>query len=107
MEKKDIRKLYLEQVEDYCNVIFDDEIPAGVELALDELVEIDPMQYSVTSEKLSDMSLTYSDNGGEIPAYIKRWLEPYKRIHLVGDKRKRYYSGSKRYKQGKRNFRED
>lgn len=106
MEKKDIRKLYLEQVEDYCNVIFD-EIPAGVELALDELVEFDPMQYSVTSEKLSDMSLTYSDNGGSIPKYILHWLEPYKRIHLVGNKEKRFYSGSKRYKQGGRNFKED
>lgn len=106
MEKKDIRKLYLEQVEDYCNVIFD-EIPAGVELALDELVEFDPMQYSVTSEKLSDMSLTYSDNGGAIPKHIQHWLEPYKRIHLVGNKRKRFYSGSKRYKQGGRNFKED
>ncbi|CAG7592121.1 hypothetical protein PEPTYR26121_01499 [Peptoniphilus tyrrelliae] len=106
MEKKDIRKLYLEQVEDYCNVIFD-EIPAGVELALDELVEFDPMQYSLTSEKLSDMSMTYSDNCGDIPKYIRAWLEPYRRIHLVGDKRKRFYSGCKRYKQGGRNFKED
>lgn len=101
MEDKDLRKLYLEQVQDYCNVIFDEEIPAGVALALDELVKIDPMQYSVTSEKLSDMSLTYSDNGGDIPVYIKAWIEPYRRIHLVGNKEKRYYSGSRRYKQGR------
>ena len=106
MEKKDIRKLYLEQVQDYCNVIFD-EIPAGVELALNELVEFDPMQYSLTSEKLSDMSMTYSDNGGDIPKYIRAWLEPYRRIHLVGNKRKRFYSGSRGYIKGRWNTQED
>lgn len=106
MDEVKLRELYLRQVEDYCNVIFD-EVPPGVKLALEELIKYDPMRYSVTSEKLSDMSLTYSDNGGDIPAYIRAWLSPYRRIHLVGNKRKRFYSGSSGYIEGRRSTRED
>lgn len=99
-EKEKLKELYLSQIEDYCNVIFDVEnLPAGVQLALDELINLDPMQFNVTSEKLSDMSMTYADNGGDIPKYILNWLNPYRRIFLVGNKKKRYYSGSSRYKQ--------
>lgn len=100
MDKDKLRELYLAQIEDYCNVIFD-EVPPGVELALGELIEYDPMRYSITSEKLSDMSLTYSDNGGAIPEYIRAWLAPYRRIHLVGNKKKRLYSGSRGYIEGR------
>lgn len=101
MEKEELRKLYLEQIEDFCNVTFDREnLPAGVQLSLDELVELDPSTFNITSEKLSDMSTTYTDSGGSIPGYIQGWLAPYKRLHLVGDKRKRAYSGGRGYKQG-------
>ncbi|CDZ74863.1 hypothetical protein ING2D1G_0704 [Peptoniphilus sp. ING2-D1G] len=96
-EREKLKGLYLSQIEDYCNVIFDVEnFPAGVQLALDELVKVDPMKFNLTSEKLSDMAKTYSDNGGNIPRYILNWLAPYRRIHLAGNKEKRFYSGNKR-----------
>jgi len=90
-----LRPLYKNWIEDYCNVTFDDaSIPGSVSLALDELVKTDPKQYSVTSEKLSDMSITYGSDSGEaggaIPGYILAWLEPYRRVHLL-DKKKRPY----------------
>ena len=99
MTEDKLRELYLKQIEDYCNVIFD-ELPPGAELALEELIKVDPMRYNVTSKKLSDMSMTYADNNGDIPKYIKTWLSPYRRIFLTGNKEKRPYSGSRRYKQG-------
>lgn len=94
-EFKRLRPLYKNWIEDYCNVTFDDaSMPGSVSLALDELVKTDPKQYSVTSEKLSDMSITYGSGSGEaggaIPGYILAWLEPYRRIHLL-DKKKRPY----------------
>lgn len=95
-----LRPLYKNWIEDYCNVTFDDaSMPGSVSLALDELVKTDPKQYSVTSEKLSDMSITYGSTSGEaggaIPAYILAWLEPYRRIHLL-DKKKRPYDDGRR-----------
>ena len=90
MQEK-LEKLYLEQIEDYCNVVFDrDNLPAGVKLALKHLVETDPSDYLKTSEKLSDMSITYSTSGN-LPPYIIRWIAPYCRPYLVGDKRKKQY----------------
>lgn len=98
-KKELLRKLYLEQVEDYCNVYFEDKIPAGVELALNELVKTDPSRFNVASEKLSDMSITYATGGtqgtgaGSIPAYILAWLEPYRRLFLLSKKGKKKYNG--------------
>ncbi len=87
-----IEELYLEQIEDYCNVTFSrDNLPSGVALAIAELVKIDPSSYRVSSESLSDMSVSYSNDGGKMPEYIKGWLAPYRRPHLVGNKKKRPY----------------
>lgn len=93
-----LRPLYKEWVEDYCNVTFEDgKIPASVNMALDELVKTDPKSFNISSEKLSDMSITYiggssgGGNGGGIPLYILAWLEPYRRPFLVSDKRKKSY----------------
>lgn len=89
-----LRILYLEWVEDYCNVLFDkDRLPGSVELALDELVKTDPMKYNIQSQKLSDMSITYGTgtNGGSMPRHILAWLEPYRRMHTL-DKKKRAYN---------------
>lgn len=86
----------MEQIEDYCNVIFDPgNLPAGVSLAIADLIKNDPAEYRKASEKLNDMSITYStSSSGDIPAYILKWIEPYRRPHLAGDKRKRpYYDG--------------
>ena len=97
-EREKLRPLYKEWVEDYCNMTFDDyQIPAAVSLALDELVKTDPKSYNISSEKLSDMSITYGGgasgggNDGGIPKYILAWLEPYRRPFLVSDKRKKPY----------------
>lgn len=93
-----LRPLYKEWVEDYCNVTFEDgKVPAAISLALDELVKTDPKSYNISSEKLSDMSITYGGgtsgggNDGGIPKYILAWLEPYRRPFLVSDKRKKPY----------------
>ena len=87
-----IEKLYLEQIEDYCNVIFDEnDLPGGVALAIADLVENDPSNYRKSSEKLSDMSVTYANTDGKFPEYILGWLAPYRRPHLVGNKTKRPY----------------
>lgn len=97
-EREKLRPLYKEWVEDYCNMIFDDgKVPAAISLALDELVKTDPKSFNISSEKLSDMSITYGGgssgggNGGGIPLYILAWLEPYRRPFLVSDKRKKPY----------------
>lgn len=97
-EREKLRPLYKEWIEDYCNVTFEDgKIPASVNMALDELVKTDPKSFNISSEKLSDMSITYGGgssgggNGGGIPSYILTWLEPYRRPFLVSDKRKKPY----------------
>ena len=91
-----LKEVYLRQIEDYCNVVFNTEdIPSGVLLALNELVKTDPARYNITSEKLSDMSITYNNSANGIPAYIRVWIEPYRRPHLVGNKRKRLYNNGR------------
>lgn len=94
-----LKDLYLKNIEDYCNVTFDSEdMPAGVALALDELIRTDPARYNIASEKLADLQISYNGNGvtGGLPAYIRFWIEPYRRVHLVGDKRKRPYNDGRR-----------
>lgn len=97
-EREKLRPLYKEWVEDYCNMTFDDgKVPAIIDMVLDELVKTDPKSFNISSEKLSDMSITYGGgssgggNGGGIPGYILAWLEPYRRPFLVSDKRKKPY----------------
>ena len=86
-----LEKLYLEQIEDYCNVKFEENnLPAGVNLAIADLIENDPSEYRKTSEKLSDLSITYEATG-TLPTYILNWLEPYRRPFLVGNKKKKHY----------------
>lgn len=86
-----LEELYLEDIEDYCNVIFDREnLPAGIVLAIHRKMSQNPSKYGVTSEKLSDMSITYSD-----AAILERdWtssLAKYTRPHLVSNKNKKPY----------------
>lgn len=95
-DKTRLRALYLEQIEDYCNLSFEKDLPAGVALALDELVKTDPSRFNLTSEKLSDMAVTYSGTSDGLPDYIQAWLNPYRRIYLAGNKRKRPYIANPR-----------
>lgn len=92
----DIRALYLEWIEDYCNVLFDhDALPTGVEMALKQLVDTDPREYRIASEKISDLSISYGSSDGNIPPFILNLLYPYIRPHLVGNKQKRPYIGGR------------
>ena len=86
-----IELLYLEDIEDYCNVTFDkDNLPGGVVLAIHRAMKQEPARYGVTSEKLSDLSKTYGD-ASVLSADWKSSLSKYARPHLVGDKAKRPY----------------
>lgn len=80
MTKEESRVTYFEWIQDYCNNEFDiGDLPGGVRLALDSLVEIEPLSFNVVSEKLSDMSQTFS-NDGNVPKYIFNWLDPYRKV---------------------------
>ena len=80
MTPEQIREAYLEWIERYCNNEFDaEDLPGGIKLALDKLVEVDPLSFNITSEKLSDMGQTFASDGG-IPKFIYHWIGPYKRV---------------------------
>ncbi len=80
MTNDEMRNAYLEWIERYCNNRFKkDKLPGGIKLALNQLVEIDPLDFNITSEKLSDMSQTFA-NDGDIPTFIYKWIDPYKRL---------------------------
>lgn len=80
MTDEELKIAYFEWIEDYCNGEFDiEKLPGGVKLALDNLTELDPLSFNVASEKLSDMSQTFS-NDGDVPKFIYNWLQPYKKV---------------------------
>lgn len=78
------RELYIRWCEDETRNKFDrSKLPAGVERAVNLLVEMDPMEFDVVSEKLSDMSQTYATNEEGIPLKVLRWLKPYYRMRSL------------------------
>lgn len=84
MTPEEIRQAYLEWIEQYCNSIFDkDNLPGGVRLALDQLVTIDPFSFNVVSESLADMSQSFASNDGDIPKYLYKWIDVYKRLRTI------------------------
>lgn len=83
MAKEELKNTYLKWIEDYCNNKFKlSELPAGVQLALDKLVEIDPLSFNLTSERIADLGKTYASTG-DIPIFIYKWLAPYKRVKSI------------------------
>lgn len=83
MTEEEIKLEYFKFIQDYTNNKFDiDDLPGGIKLALNQLIEIDPMSFNVTSEKLSDLSQTFS-NDGNIPKFILNYLNPYRRLKSV------------------------
>lgn len=83
MTPEEIKQAYLEWIEDYSNNKFDkDNLPGGVKLALDNLVKIDPLRLNILSEKIADLSQTYT-NDGNIPQFIYNWIKPYKRVKSI------------------------
>lgn len=100
-KKKRLEGLYLTQIEDYCNIRFKEPYPSGVRLALDNLVEMDPLKFNVSSEKLADMTITYNSSSvaagnGNIPDFILSWIRPYRRPFIVSNKVKKYYDDGRR-----------
>lgn len=91
LTNEEIKEIYIQDIEDYCNVIFDrDNLPAGVKIALMKCMEYDPSNYGIASEQLSDMSQTYK-NTDELIKEIHSSIQKYARLHLAGDKAKRPY----------------
>lgn len=81
MDEKELRKSYLGFIEDETNNKFNkDNLPGGVKISLDLLVKLDPLEFDVVSEKISDMSQTYAVNEDGIPLKVIRWLKPYYRL---------------------------
>lgn len=102
-EKKRLEGLYLMQIEDYCNIRFKEPYPSGIALALENLVELDPLKFNIASEKIADMSITYANSnssasGGSsgLPDFILAWINPYRRPFIMSDKKKKYYDDGRR-----------
>lgn len=80
MTEEQVRQAYLDWIEDFCNNEFDKyNLPGGVKLALDQLVKIDPLDFNIASESMADLSQTFA-NDGDIPKFIYKWIDPYKRL---------------------------
>lgn len=100
-ETERLKKLYLAQIEDYCNISFDAPYPSGIALALENLVKLDPLKFNVTSEKIADMSITYASGGAGggasgIPDFILAWINPYRRPFIMSSKKKKMYDDGRR-----------
>lgn len=90
----DGEKIFLGLIEDYCNVKFDEEnLPAGVKLAIAELSDYNPSSARVSSEKLSDMSISYAVSEKALPLSVINYLAPYRKPYLVGNKARKEYKG--------------
>ena len=81
MNDEELKTAYIEWMQDETNNKFDlESLPAGVKVALDLLIRLDPLEFDITSEKLSDMSQTYATNEDGIPLKVMRWLKPYYKL---------------------------
>lgn len=79
-----LREEYIKWCEDETRNKFDrQDLPAGVRLAVNLLEELDPLEFDVVSEKLSDMSQTFATNEEGIPLKVMRWLRPYYRLRSL------------------------
>lgn len=79
-----LREEYIKWCEDETRNKFDRQgLPAGVNLAVNLLEELDPLEFDVVSEKLSDMSQTFATNEEGIPLKVLRWLRPYYRLRSL------------------------
>ena len=77
----ELKAAYLSFIEDETNNKFNvDKLPGGIKIALDLLVETDPLQYNISSESISDLSQSYAVNDDGIPLKIMRWLKPYYKL---------------------------
>ena len=80
----DLRELYIQWCEDETRNKFDREkLPAGVNLAVDLLEKLDPLDFDVVSESISDLRQTFATNEEGIPLKVMRWLRPYYRLRSI------------------------
>lgn len=83
MTTEELKAAYLEWIEDYTNNRFNESnLPGGVKLALNQLIELDPMMFNISSESIGDLSQSFSNEGG-IPKYIYNWINPYKKLRSL------------------------
>lgn len=76
------RENYLRWIEEYTNNQFDrDNLPGGVALALERLEELHKQNPTVTSERVGDLSRSFSTDG--IPAQVVELLRPYRRLRSI------------------------
>ena len=81
LTREQLKELYFRWCEDETNNTFNkSNPPAGVALAIGLLAELDPLEFDIVSEKLSDMSQTFATNEEGIPLKVLRWLRPYYRM---------------------------
>jgi hypothetical protein len=85
MTPEEIKNCYLFWIKDYCNNDFtvkgEEILPGGVKLALKKLVELDPMDFRVSHESISDLSQSFFSD--DMPAQIKTLLRPYKKVKFI------------------------
>lgn len=80
----DLRELYIQWCEDETRNKFDRaNLPAGVNLAVDLLEKLDPLDFDVVSESISDLRQTFATNEEGIPLKVMRWLKPYYRLRSI------------------------
>ena len=74
-------KTYLEGwVKDYCNDTFDDGLPSGVVIFIDQAMTYLKNKSGVQSEHLGDYSITLSL---DFPESLKKLLVPYRRLRML------------------------
>ena len=72
---------YLEGwVKDYCNDTFDDGLPSGVVIFIDQAMAYLKNTSGVTSERLGDYSINLSI---DFPESLKKLLVPYRRLRML------------------------
>lgn len=86
----DKREAYLDWINRYCNTDFYDEyvdeegdtiptnIPAGLELIIQDMILINPSGFGITSERAEGLAVTYRQ-AGLLDSY-KLALAPYRKI---------------------------
>lgn len=84
MTPEKLRLQYLDWIIDETNNDFGNgELPSGIEIALDLLIKLDPLEFGVVSESIEGLSQSFASNDDGIPLKIMRWLKPYYRLKSI------------------------
>ena len=85
MTDEQIKEAYKDWIKAYCNNEFlnedeEEDLPGGVELALNKLIEMNSQSPNVASESVSDLSRSFFSS--DIPDNIKSLLRPYRKVRF-------------------------